>query len=563
MFAFKRLSGKLVVVFLVILACGNVLIGGYAIYHLNGKVVSAAQEKLKSDLSIAKVFLDSRIPGPWSVREDKLFKGNTPLNDIDIVDEFHKMSGDNITLFLGDTRIATSVWTADGKRATGTKAAAEVADAVLKKHAVFLGKAQVVGVVNQAIYEPILAEGGNVIGMFFLGVPNTPYEAMIAEFEMNLTIFVLLEAVLAGCLIFFMARRITRPIERLAAAAGVVASGNLAVKIEARSADEVGSLAKAMQTMVSSLNALIRKVTLTTEQVAASSQELAATSEQSSQASHQVAENVTEMAHGAAVQLEAVDEASAVIGAMTETLRNIEAKVRGAAETCRKTSLAAADGYTALHAAIQQMRTIETTVVESAGVVVTLGGKSKEIGQIVDAISAIAGQTNLLALNAAIEAARAGEQGRGFAVVADEVRKLAEQSHASAGQIATLIREIQAETDKAVAAMSQGTREVKTGGELAAAAGQGFGQITSLIEEFSQQVGIMATDVEAMERSSKIVVAVVGRIRGISSETVKQTQTVSAATEEQSAAIGEVASSSQALAKLATELQLEVAKFTY
>lgn len=122
------------------------------------------------------------------------------------------------------------------------------------------------------------------------------------------------------------------------------------------------------------------------------------------------------------------------------------------------------------------MNTIEKTVITSSDIIAKLGDQSKEIGRIIDAISGIAGQTNLLALNADIEAARAGEQGRGFTVVADEVRKLAEQSRKAAKKIANLINEIQIDTEKAVAAMSEGTREVKTGCEVVDTAGKSFDQ---------------------------------------------------------------------------------------
>jgi len=117
------------------------------------------------------------------------------------------------------------------------------------------------------------------------------------------------------------------------------------------------------------------------------------------------------------------------------------------------------DGGQTIELAIAQMGKIETTVNSSAQVVSKLGERSKEIGQIVATISGIAGQTNLLALNAAIEAARAGEQARGFTVVAEEVRKLAEQSQEATKKIAVLIGEIQGDTDNAVVAMNNGTRE--------------------------------------------------------------------------------------------------------
>ena len=211
--------------------------------------------------------------------------------------------------------------------------------------------------------------------------------------------------------------------------------------------------------------------------------------------------------------------------------------------------------------AVVQMAHIEQTVIASAQVVAKLGDRSKEIGQIVDTISGIAGQTNLLALNAAIEAARAGEQGRGFAVVAEEVRKLAEQSQEAAKQIATLIGEIQSETDQAVVAMNNGTREVKLGAEVVNASGQSFQEITGLVMQVSGQVKEISAAIEQMASGSQQIVESVKQIDELSKTASGEAQTVSAATEEQSASMEEIASSSQALANLAQNLRQAVSKF--
>jgi len=179
----------------------------------------------------------------------------------------------------------------------------------------------------------------------------------------------------------------------------------------------------------------------------------------------------------------------------------------------------------------------------------------------VDTISGLAGQTNLLALNAAIEAARAGEQGRGFAVVAEEVRKLAEQSQDAAKKIAELIGEIQEDTDKAVVAMTDGTREVKTGAEVVNAAGSAFKEIADLVTQVSSQVKEISAAIQQMASGSQQIVAAVKRIDGLSKKSASESQTVSAATEEQLASMEEIANSSEALAKLAQDLQAAVAKF--
>ena len=167
----------------------------------------------------------------------------------------------------------------------------------------------------------------------------------------------------------------------------------------------------------------------------------------------------------------------------------------------------------------------------------------------------------LLPLNAAIEAARAGEQGRGFAVVAEEVRKLAEQSQDAAKQIALLIGEIQGETDKAVVAMNDGTREVKVGAEVVNASGIAFQEITVVINKVSDQTKEISGAIEQMAIGSQQIVGLVKQIDALSKKASGEAQTVSAATEEQSASMEEIASSSQALANLAMNLRKAVSKF--
>ena len=360
----------------------------------------------------------------------------------------------------------------------------------------------------------------------------------------------------------WVAHSVARPVGAVTSALAEVANGNLTGRdLSIESTNEVGRLATALNAMKNNMADLVRQIQGNAQQVAASSEKLTASAEQSAQAANQVAVSITEVANGVPEQLTAANETSAVVEQMSAGIQQVAANTNHVAEQSARAADKAQVGGKAVEKAVNQMVHIEDTVNTSAQVVAKLGERSKEIGQIVDAISGIAGQTNLLALNAAIEAARAGEQGRGFAVVAEEVRKLAEQSQEAAKRIVELIGEIQGDTDKAVIAMNEGTREVKTGAEVVNAAGVAFREIVELVSQVSSQVREISAAIQQMASGSQQIVGSVRKIDALSKQSAGEAQSVSAATEEQLASMEEIATSSQALAQLAQTLQEAVAKF--
>ena len=373
---------------------------------------------------------------------------------------------------------------------------------------------------------------------------------------------ILVACILLGFFGWMINKMISQPLQLMVAFCGELAAGDFRDKPrKVLRKDEIGQVADALVNMRSNLRGILQHVSESTEHVAASSEELTASSEQSAQAANQVAASITDVANGANKQLIAANEASEVVSQMSASIQQVAANTNLVAEQSSQAAGKAKEGGASVEKAVAQMVRVEETVNASAEVVAKLGERSKEIGQIVDTISGIAGQTNLLALNAAIEAARAGEQGRGFAVVAEEVRKLAEQSQEAAGRIASMIGEIQGDTGKAVSAMNEGTREVKTGAEVVSIAGDAFQEIVKLVSHVSGQIMEISAAIQQMASGSQRIVETVKTIDGLSKSSSDEAQSVSAATEEQLASMEEIASASQTLASLAQDLQKEVSKF--
>ena len=383
------------------------------------------------------------------------------------------------------------------------------------------------------------------------------YESVITT-----TIIVAVIVLLLTCVCgFLLLRTISSSVDMMLTNLRKIAQGDLRIHLSTDSGDEFAQMADETNKMLENIRNMAKTIQKTAESVADASGTLTNTAEQSAHATQSVAQSITEVAEASHGQMDSVAEAKHQVHAFTRGLSDAASAIENVADDIEHTSQKAEEGNQLVVATVDQMNAIADTVVSSSEVVAKLGERSKEIGNIVEVISGISGQTNLLALNAAIEAARAGEHGHGFAVVAEEVRKLAEESQNASKQIGDLIRAIQEETEEAVTAMETGRTEAEKGRENVAATGEGFSEILSMIRRIQENAGsIKATMDDLGQRATKLDTAT-GEIHDAASKVASESQTVSAATEEQAAGMEEIAASSRGLSDMAHELHTAAAKF--
>jgi methyl-accepting chemotaxis protein len=319
---------------------------------------------------------------------------------------------------------------------------------------------------------------------------------------------VLITAVTVSLLVLFLRRWIIKPMQDSVTLANRIASGDLSEKdMNITSEDEIGMLGNTINTMKNSLRDMIISVRNNAEKVTSGVDEIARV--------------ISITAEGAEKQNSQATQIATSMGEMSSTVVEVAKNSSDAVNSARAAMDAASEGGKKVEVTIEGMNRISKSVEESVKAIGDLGRSSDQIGKIVAVIDDIADQTNLLALNAAIEAARAGEQGRGFAVVADEVRKLAERTTKATKEIADMVKMIQSETSEVVKSMEDGTKEVKRGVDLANSAGESLSKIVNLVQSVTEMINQIATATEEQSAATEEISSNVEDISKVSKETAE------------------------------------------
>lgn len=371
---------------------------------------------------------------------------------------------------------------------------------------------------------------GDTLGMLSLSLPMAEAVALSNRSMWQTGGLMAGMVVIIMLVTYFLLRNIVlKPLARMSEISKDIAKGegDLTKRVPCEGNDEIAHMGGYFNEFIEKLQQMIKKVAHVTDKVASASVELSATAEEISKGTDTLTSRASQTAA-------AVEEMNATVGQVAQNSGK-------AASLAQDTVKTAQDGGTVVSSTISGMQQLSDAVTNSATIISELGKSSDQIGEIVRTIEDIADQTNLLALNAAIEAARAGEQGRGFAVVADEVRKLAERTTKATKEIGDMIRQIQHDTRGAVDSMQQGTQKVTAGVDLVNKTGEALSQIVRMVSESADMIRQIAVASEEQSVATQQIASDIEQVAKV--------------TKESSSGAHESAKASQDLSQLAVELQ--------
>lgn len=377
----------------------------------------------------------------------------------------------------------------------------------------------------------------------------------------QIIVFLIIALIVAIAFAAYITKGIVSSSKKILEIINSVSKGDLTKEVNIKTSDEIKMIGDSTNYLINSLKSIVERIINVANRVAYSSEKLSATTEETNANNIEIAETINSLAKSATNQFEAVYETENIMNSMSENIEKISEDICLVSESTHRVVKASASGLTQVNNAVDKINEIKEITNKTSSVINNLGKQSNTIGEIVEVIKSIASQTNLLALNAAIESARAGEMGRGFSIVAEEIRKLSEESSESAEEIAKLIENIQRETKIAMNVMEKGRDEVINGVACVNDTGEAFKAISSEVETVAKQikeVEFISNDI--LEGSEKVSCSI-NNINNITKEYVNSFSEVTAATKEENAAIELIVNEAQELASLGIELQSVVSSF--
>jgi len=413
----------------------------------------------------------------------------------------------------------------------------------------------------RTVFSPIKDDNGQLIALLGIDYSADYINTIIKTSVIKQIVIAIIGILILLVLVYIIIDRLLKPLKKVVNVANQVANGELIDVDLETSKDEIGKLSESIRTMVANLQHIILNIRNTSNHVSSAANQLTVHAGETYNSSTNIALDMNQITQNAEASMTMTEETAAAMEETATGIQQIADSANVAAESSISASQASERGNEVVQQVIAQMELINDSVEQIGTTINGLHVNTKKISEIVSLITAIADQTNLLALNAAIEAARAGEHGKGFAVVADEVRRLAEQSSQSATEIYNLISSIQSDSNASITVMEKGKEDVKVGMAFTNEVGEIFKEILTSSEEVASQIREISAASQQISASSEEVAASVNNIKQSAEQSAEFSSNVSNSTQEQLSTMQEVKDASSSLGKTAEELQGLVAKF--
>ena len=556
-----NLKSKILIINISLIILLGLSIFNVVLYEVNKLVVKNIDTTAEGYINLASEILDNKYPGDWHINNNELYKGNELINNnTEFVDNFKKTTNSVVTIFLNDTRISTNVMS-EGKRAIGTKSSIEVSNKVLKNGEVFTGEVEVIGNTYEAKYVPIKDSNNKIIGMLFLGVEKSVINSEVFNLMSQIGLIILCVIIVAIIISIIFANSITKNVGKIVTSLNKISKGDLTEVCEVRTRDETGFIAESLNNMSKNVATLVNEIKQNYFNLQENAENLSSVSEVMSLSSEQVSSSIQDVAGGASNQAKDLIEITSIVSDFSQGLEKIIMSIRDTEANSKSIEGMASKSNKEMNYVIDSLNNTSNSFKDFMGKISKLGEGIAQINEITTFINTIADQTNLLALNAAIEAARVGEEGRGFAVVSDEIRKLAEQTKISSKNINDLIGNISKDSKDLIESSGNMDRELNDQVSVINTTVGSFKRIIKSVNDIIPMIDEANKSAIVVNKQQDFIIEKVGETSSIAEEVSASSEEIAASAEEMSASTQEVNATAKTLMDMTLKIRNLVDKF--
>lgn len=576
----KSIKLKLIAIFssIVILIVGLICFLGYDMSKNNMEELTEQQFTTKAldDISALKAYINYEY-GDLSIKNGKLVYGadKSIEGNYDVVDKIGNDFSNVATLFKKDgnnfVRVSTSIKDSDGKKLINTNL-----DTSMESYNKLMNGESYEGdtIINnekyKAAYEVIKDKDGNVIGAYFVGTPKTDINNSIADrLQSTGRVFIIIAMIfipISVLIIFIFGGALTKNLESIVTFSKNIQKLDVSQDVPKKLLslkDEVGELSNSLQVAVENLRGFMKDTNKLSNDVTDHSDNLLKGMEQVSSASNEISDTVMQIAEGATKQAKDTSEGSLKVVELGDCIEADKIQLDSLLRIMGQVASLKEEGLSVVTKLTKESSDATIATNDIYDVIVDTNNKAKDIQRASKMIKEIAEQTNLLALNAAIEAARAGKEGKGFTVVAEEVRKLAEESNRFTEEIELIISELTSKTEDAVQTVNRISTIMKEQNESVQVTANKFSGISNSVEESVSTLDKLSKSSNQMEVKKSDIIDIMQNLSAIAEENAAATEEVAASVEEQTATIAEFEKSLDQMADAVTGMKNNISKFKY